>query len=429
MDLQPLLLQRLRRGVAHLAAANDDDRVSVGELVVAHERVQGSQLLLGAHHHRHRPLLKHRGCLGRTQPPPLPHADDVDARLPAQPRLGQSAAHVGGVVHRELADDELLERADDVHAAVGDLHPVGQLLTQVLLEQEHPGGAGQAKQVFGFLVFCQGDDGDVGANLPRGEDDRGVGGVVLVDEERPGLVKARGLECGALVQLTAHHGHALHLELGGADRVGHDDMVGDARQVEAPAEPLGDGPPAGEQHMPLLVRGDLPRRLRAHLRLQPRGVEEPDEGEGEDDEQHDDPHQQHQETEHPAEVAHEGDVAEAQCRHHGEGPVKASDPRVLLALVEHDHVEGHREQDDDPGEGGQVASQGSQVAPGLPLLQHVAELASKELHRWPRSVGLPPQPQGGGSCDALPGAPTAWVWASYFVPGSLAGASSRVQCY
>jgi hypothetical protein len=61
------------------------------------------------------------------------------------------------------------------------------------------------------------------------------------------------------------------------------------------------------------------------------------------------------------------DVTEAQRAHHGECPVDPREPRVLLTLPRHDHVEQPAVEEDDGDEEGEVPDERRE-----PLLQRAA---------------------------------------------------------
>ena len=97
-------------------------------------------------HHRHPPAISRR---------PLPRMV-----LPTR----------GGVVDRELGDEQPSVGADDMGLGVPCIDPLGQLLPQVPLELEDMVRAAEGEDVHRVVVLRQRHDGNVGGHLSDRED-------------------------------------------------------------------------------------------------------------------------------------------------------------------------------------------------------------------------------------------------------------------
>jgi hypothetical protein len=132
--------------------------------------------------------------------------------------------------------------------------------------------------------------------------------------------------------------------------------------------------------------GELARRARGLLSLDPGGVEELDNGEREQDEQKDDPGDEHDHGEEAAQIALEGDVTEAERRHDRERPVEARQPAVLPAFPHHDVVEERAVDGHESHEHHEKAQQHPDVSLGASLVQEMEYLGGDVLHETPRAV-------------------------------------------
>ena len=153
--------------------------------------------------------------------------------------------------------------------------------------------------------------------------------------------------------------------------------------MPAASQPLhqagGDGVVLSDDHVPSRSGADLARRAQSHPRLEPRGIEQPDEQERQHHQQEHHPRHEDDHAEQAADVGGEGDVAEPQRRHHHERPVEAGDPGVLLALdPPHDQVEEDRVDRDHHDEEAQVLEERREIGARFSLREEEAELAGQD---------------------------------------------------
>jgi len=127
------------------------------------------------------------------------------------------------------------------------------------------------------------------------------------------------------------------------------------------------------------VFGQLPRCPGPGLYLQPGSIEKLDEGEGQHDQHKHRAGQQHQDGKEPAQIRVKGDVAEAERRHHRQGPVHTGDPGVLLSLAYHQKME----QDGVEGDHGRDNAHEFEQDLNVPLsrpVKKIGQLAEDKLH-------------------------------------------------
>jgi len=216
--------------------------------------------------------------------------------------------------------------------------------------------------------------------LPHHQGDVGVLRVADVGDDQ---ARALGVQPGVgvgVVEVAGHHRDPLGLEGRGRDRIRLDHVVPDPALDELRDQPRGDVVVVTQEHVVGGVLAGLARRLGLELRLEPGGVEVPDEDEGQHDQQQHDAREEHHDAEDPADVRVERDVAEPERAHHGEGPVEAGQPGVLLPLVEHEDVEEDGVDRDRCREEAEVLQQDADVRAVLGAREQVGELRCQELH-------------------------------------------------
>ncbi len=271
----------------------------------------------------------------------LPHPDHVHTELSAQGGLAQRLADQRRSVRHGLCDQQAVEATDRVSHGVAADRPPREGLGHHLVEPHHVLAPCKREDVDRSLVARGRDDGDILRDRAHRGGHIGVREVVrrADDERRPLHPDAPP---GFRVVEIAHDG--VQAEIVQAQRLvdlRNQQRVGGVVLLEAANQRSGHGVVVREQRVTRDLGRQFARRARRGLRLHPRLVEELDEGEGQQHQQEDDPRKKHQDREDAPEVRMESDVAEAKRRHHGESPVEAGDPGVLLPLAQHQDVEDH----------------------------------------------------------------------------------------
>jgi hypothetical protein len=97
------------------------------------------------------------------------------------------------------------------------------------------------------------------------------------------------------------------------------------------------------------------------------------------------------------EIALEGDIAEAQRRHHGEGPIEAGEPGVLLALPLHEDVEDDGIEPDHRQDQEQEAHEAPHIALPRAVLGDRGQLRREHLHYHSTILSLMRVDHAGGT--------------------------------
>src|SRR5688572_6700109 len=328
---QALPSECLYRSLSDLARADDEHRcrdiVQLGQQAVQRADLWGCA---GDDEHAVR-LYRGIGVRG-PQLATLPEAHDAQTgRLP-QPGIAYRGARKRRVAHGQLRDLQSFELADNVGLQPPGIHAVGEVIPELMLERQHRRGSAQLEDVHRVLFLDERRDGHSRRDLPDGQRDVRVGGVLAVGKYQPGPGHQSALVCRAVVVLSREHEYAVAEQLPGADRVGLDDEVRDSLIRQSLHQARCDGVVLGNYDVVLRTLRHFPGRPQANARLEPWRVEKPDEQEGQHHQQEHDAGQQHDDAEDPAYIACKRDVAEPERGHDDERPVQAGDPRVLLVL-------------------------------------------------------------------------------------------------
>jgi hypothetical protein len=342
------------------------------------------------------------GNAGRSLPS-LPEADDAEAGALAQAGVANGHAAERRVPGRQFGDLQLAEPADHVRLRLPGRDAVREVLPELHFQRQHLGGAAQLQHVDRLFLLDNRDDRDGGGHFARGERDVRVGRVFAIGQHQARGGGGRQLIRLAVVVLAGDHADAVAHESRRLSGVWFDDEVRDARCREPGDESRAHRVVFHEDDVAGGARRYLPRRPHPHAGLEPRRVEQADEQEREHHQQEEDARAQHDHAENPAQIAREDDVAEAERRHHHQGPVEPRDPRVLLAFdVQLDDVEHHRVQGDEGDEETDVRGEGAQVRPLLAVRREIGDLAREELHA-PNLRGRAPAEQASLHVDPSPG--------------------------
>ena len=273
--------------------------------------------------------------------PALPHPDDRGPGELAQPCVADGPALERRVVHRELGEQQVMEFADHVGMQRPRAHPVGEVLAKLAREGQHVRGAAEFQHVDRVFHFSQRDDGHRFGQLAHGEDNVRVDRVRCVGQDEASARRSGGSVGLDGVDLAQEDRRAdilhAHREVG----VGLDYIDRHVRQLKAADQPGRNRIVGANQDVireAFRYRLERPDAAAAAL-LEPRGVHNSDEEEREDDEKQYHAGQQHEGAECAAQVTLERNITEAERAHHGERPIDSGEPRVVLTLPRHDHVE------------------------------------------------------------------------------------------
>ena len=344
-DGRPAIAQRECDGLAHVAPPDDEDW-RFAALVDDEEGVELRDLFFRAYHHRDAVIREHRVGSCGEQPAAFPDRHDVEAGQLPQAAVAYRTPGERRAVDRELGDHQLPKGPDSLRRpdAVGDAGR--QMFPESLLQGEHLSGSAQLDHIDRVDVLGQGEDRDRGGDLAHGQCDVRVLGVVQVRDDEARLGGVHGYEGGRVVARADHHRQRVCVEPRRLYGIGLDDHIGNLELREAWNQPACQLVVATDHDMAGQIVGHLSRRLGAKLSFEPGRIEEANESEWRHDQQHYDPVEQDHDREDAAEVAVERDVSETERAHHRERPVEPGEPRVLLALGDHDDVKQHGEDAD-----------------------------------------------------------------------------------
>ena len=383
-------------GDAHAAGAEDDGglllfRHAVG---LAHQAVEGFELLFGAGDDQHGRVGKDRVQAGQGEDATLPDADDVDAGVVAQGALQERLAGEGRAHDGRLADADAPKAAEHAEAVAGLDDAPCQGFAEQAVEVEAARAAGHAQDVPGRQLGHTRHDGELGGRLAGREDDVAAAHVRIEHHELGRLVRLQAAVGFGIVVPAKHDPEALFDEGQRLLGVVADENWLDAHAAEVERQIERDGIGAGNEHVPSRLRRKRSRHALLLLPLQPGLVDVLDEGEWQEHHEVEHAEEQDQNGKSPAEIRCEGDVAEAEGRHDRERPVQARQPGVLLAFVEHDEVEDDTEDRERQDEDGHVAPHERLVLSGRALGHEGHEqLEGEEFHHaWdaPERGGRPP---------------------------------------
>src|SRR5690625_4988718 len=96
--------------------------------------------------------------------------------------------------------------------------------------------------------------------------------------------------------------------------------------------------------------------------------------------EHQNSRNQHYKTEHATQISREGDITKAERAHHRERPVKPGEPRMLLPLIDHEHVEEHAEHDHHKQQQGGILQQCECILADRSVAEKISELGGEEFH-------------------------------------------------
>jgi hypothetical protein len=182
-----------------------------------------------------------------------------------------------------LGEDQVLEAPDAVGLGRSHGHPARELFAELLLQSEDLRRSAQLEDVDGVDVLGEGHDGQVRCDVPHRECDVGVRRVSQVGEHESRVCRAQRFVGGVRVGCAGDHRHPVRVHFGGLRRVRLDDVVREGGLPEPLDETARDLVVAADDHVVARSLGRPPRRAQTHLGLEPRGIEEADEGEGQHD--------------------------------------------------------------------------------------------------------------------------------------------------
>ncbi len=262
-------------------------------------------------------------------------------------------------------------------------------ISSSLGELEGVGASGELQDVERVVLVGVGDRDDLVGDFADGEDDVGAGDIVVHDDDQSGALNSKAGVCLRVVQFAHNDPHAHLVQAQRLLKVGNQNDVRDVVLVEFLHQ-------VGRHRIEMGQDDVVGHRLRNRTRgprpvllLQPGGVKKLDEGEREHDQQKHDPGQQNNDGIHPAEIAHECDVAEAQGRHDRQRPVKPRQPGVVLPLVGHQEMKQNAVDEEKKEENHQKAHQQPGVALLVGAVHQRRHLGKHELHAHARNVGGP----------------------------------------
>ena len=358
-------LKGARRGQADPAGSDDNHRL-VGLVVDDQEPVVVGDLLCRGGEDKHRAIADHGLRPGGLEATPLPNADDAGSGHASQPRLGETLAHQGGPGGRGFGDEELVEFPEHVGKGVTAADATGQRLSEHLRKLEHPSASGELEDVDGCGRVGDGHDSHVLVHGTHGDGDVGVHLVAAGCGYQRRLVDAGACVSIGIVEIASDHAQTLVLQTYRLVKIGDDEDVAIMELLQPLDERAGQGVVLGNDDVVGDTRLQPARDARRVLGFDPGSPEELEEREGQQDEHEDRAGQQHEGREQATQVSVKGDVSKPQGGHHGEGPVDAGKPGVLLTFEGHERMEadavgGHEEGEDDekPDEEEEVPAPGS----------------------------------------------------------------------
>lgn len=330
---------------------------------------------LAADQHQHGPGCQPGVGAGVGKLAPLPHAQNGDPHLLAQVAVAHRFAHQGGLPNGGFGKEQLIKTADNVGLGAAAANATGQGLPQHLAQLQHVVAARQFQNIYRGGKVSGGDDGHRLGDFAHGVGHVGVKHVVGGGGDQAGAVGYQAAVGFRAVQIAAHYAVAHVVQAQRFVQVAHQQDVFVLVFAQLFDQVIGDGVEGGEDDVALGAGRQAGGGAFFILQAHPGGVEELNEGEGEEDEQEKDAAEEDDAGKDAPQVGLEGDVAEAQGGHDGEGPVEAGNPAVELPFVFHDVVEEDAVGGDDAGEEEEEAQEVEDADAAGAVAQEVVELA------------------------------------------------------
>jgi len=256
----------------------------------------------------------------------LPHADNVQAGQLPEVRVSNRSSDQRRAVNRELGNHEILEFANAMRGLRARRHSGSELLAKALFEGDDGGCAREFQYVDRIESLGEGDDGNVRSCLPYGQRNIRILGIAQIGDHHSCVGDANRLVGRSGVPTPSHHVYALGVQGGRSRRLGFNHDVRNRHLVQPGDEALGNQIMSTDDDVVRGLLTDFARGAHSDLRLEPRRIEEADEGKRGHDQQHHHPVHEHDDAESTAKVARECDVAEAEGAHHRQRPVEPGQP-------------------------------------------------------------------------------------------------------
>ena len=376
------LLEPSGNRVPYPAASDDEHRIhrQIADVVKGIHLFIGRQTFLGAGQQQNAGALDPALGPGNFEASPLPDAHDIHPEFLAQLALDQRLSHQRGAHHRKFGDDQFVKTADNVRFAIPAHRPCGQGAPQHIIDLQHLRAARHLEDIQRIGRIGGGDDGNPLAQLPNGEGDIRVDFVAVGGDDQGRPIGAQPPVGFRIVHIAHRHPDARIVQFQSALEILHNDDIVDFVGRQLLNQGHGNRIVVRNDHMAPGLRRQLLRCPFPGLGLDPRGIEELDEGERKQCQQEDHPGQKHHDGKGPPQIRVKRDVPKAERRHHREGPVKAGDPRMVLPLQRHEKMKNHAENNHQEHQHQHKPQKLADVSLGALPLEKITHHGGAELH-------------------------------------------------
>ena len=160
--------------------------------------------------------------------------------------------------------------------------------------------AGEFEHVDRIDIFSEGDDRNLRRNLPNRNYDIRILGIREIRKNQSRAIRSNQFVGFTNIATPCDNNVTVNMKCGGCRRIGFDDHIGDFQIHEPLNKAFNDRVVTAYNNVILCIGRHLARCAHPNLRLEPGGIEIPDEGERRDDEQHHDSVQKDDDTERTA---------------------------------------------------------------------------------------------------------------------------------
>ena len=148
--------------------------------------------------------------------------------------------------------------------------------------------AGEFEHVDRINIFSEGDDLNLRRDLPNRDDDIRILGIRQIRKNQSRAIRLNQFIGFTNIAAPGDNNVTVNMKCGGCRRIGFDDHIGDFQIHEPLNKAFNDRIVTTYNNVILCLGRHLARCAHPDLRLEPRGIEIPNEGERRDDEQHHD---------------------------------------------------------------------------------------------------------------------------------------------